>query len=72
MDGVSTGLGVCPPGVLVAIEAQLQVLGKRHGPRVIGQRHHWCHLQNGQRVKYNSKTAFYTQVLVVELDSFKS
>lgn len=41
---VSTGLCVSPPSVLVAIEAKLQVFGKRHGPRIIGQRHHWSHL----------------------------
>lgn len=44
MDGVSTGLCISPPSVLMAVEAKLQVFGKRHGPRVIGQRHHWCHL----------------------------
>ena len=44
VDGVSTGLGVGPPGVLVAVEAQLQVLGEGHGPRLVGQRHHRRHL----------------------------
>lgn len=44
MNGVSTGLCVGPPGVLVAVEAKLQIFCKRHGPGVIGQRNHWCYL----------------------------
>lgn len=35
MDGVSARLRVGPPGVLVAVEAELQVFGKRHGPGVV-------------------------------------
>ena len=49
VDGVSAGLGVGPACVLVAVEAQLQVLGEGHGPRLVGQRHHRCHL--GDREK---------------------
>lgn len=45
VDGMSAGLCVGPSGVLVAVEAKLQVFGKRHGPRVVGQRHHWSHLE---------------------------
>lgn len=51
MDGVSTGLCIGPPGVLVAVEAKLQIFCKRHGPRVIGQRNHWCHLHKEAKVE---------------------
>lgn len=44
MDGVATGLSVGTARVLVSIETQLQVFGKRHGPGVIGQGHYWSHL----------------------------
>lgn len=44
MDGVATGLSVGTACVLVSIETQLQIFGKRHGPGVIGQGHYRCHL----------------------------
>ena len=44
MDGVATGLSVGTAGVLVSIETQLQVFGKRHGPGVIGQGDYRRHL----------------------------
>lgn len=49
MDGVSAGLRICPSSVLMAIEAQLQVFGEGHRPRVVWQRHHWCHLASRQK-----------------------
>ena len=45
VDGVATGLSISPPGILVTIEPQFQVLSKGHGPRVIRKGHHRSHLQ---------------------------
>ena len=54
VDGVPAGLRVGPSGVLVAVEAQLQIFGEGHGPRVVGQRHHGSHLQReGESFKFN-------------------
>lgn len=73
MDGVSAGLCISPPSVLVAVEAKLQVFGKRHGPRVVGQRHHWCHLKKEADIDYNrgkSRLIIRRNYLFVSLPSF--
>lgn len=44
VDGVSAWLGIGTASVLVAIETQLQILSKGHGPRIIGQRDDWSNL----------------------------
>lgn len=56
VDGVSTGLCIGPPSVLVSIESKLQVFGKRHGPWVVGQRHHRCHLKKEADSESNSSS----------------
>lgn len=42
--GVATGLSIGTASVLVAVKTKLQILGKGHGPRIVGQRDHWSHL----------------------------
>lgn len=46
---VSAGLSVGPSGVMMSVEAKLQVFGKRHGPGVVGQRHDRRHLREERR-----------------------
>lgn len=58
VDEVAAGLGVGPSGVLVAVEAKLQVFGKRHGPGVVGQRHHRGHLQTEEGQTYEGTDLF--------------
>lgn len=58
MDGVSAWLCVRPPGVLVSIETELQVFGKRHGPGVVGERNHWRHLRRGAKTQHLQNLTF--------------
>lgn len=66
VDGVSTGLCVGPSCVLVAIEAKLQVFGKRHGPRVVGQRYDWCHLKK-KEVRQQNRGKFGLSIHLLNL-----